>query len=84
MVETTNFGTPSGSASATSRARSVPIVPPSAMTPSMRPSSWSRFVKVDAPAAITVIALFSSPRATISGMVEPPAAATACLSNSAW
>ena len=37
MVETTNFGTPSGRHSATSSARSVPIEPPMAMKASISP-----------------------------------------------
>ena len=83
MVDSTTFGTPSGSASATSSARSVPMVPPSASRPSMRPCACACRASVAAPWAISVIALFSSPLSATCCSVAPAAAATSVLVMSA-
>ena len=79
IVETTNFGTPSGKFAATSNARSVPMEPPRIKTPSALPSSCSCRASFAAPDAIKAIAEFSSPDAMIAGISVPAAAATSCL-----
>ena len=84
MVDSTTFGTPSGSAFATSSARSVPIVPPSASRPSKRRCAWSCVASIDAPCAIRVIAVFSSPLSMICASVTPAAAATCAFVMSGW
>ena len=81
-VDTTYFGTPIGSARAQSNARSVPMVPPSAIIPSTCPSACSRAVRVAAPRAMICIAWFSSPLSTAFRIDAPAASATRCLDMS--
>ena len=81
-VETTYFGTPSGSAWQMSRAASVPIVPPRMTTPSKRPSACSRAANLLAPRAMICIAVFSSPLSIAAWIELPPASATSCLLKS--
>jgi hypothetical protein len=76
IVETTYFGTPKGRAAQTSNARSVPMEPPSTITPSKAPSPCSFAESVAAPRAITCIAVFSFPEAMTALIAEPAAAAT--------
>jgi hypothetical protein len=78
-VETTYFGTPIGRARAQSSARSVPMVPPIAIMPSIRRSSCRRRARREAPRAMICIAAFSSAAADASAIDEPAAAATSCL-----
>lgn len=78
-VETMYFGRPSGSVLITSSARSVPIVPPRAMTPWHLRSATSPEAMTAAPRPMASIAAASSSAATSAAMVVPAVATTACL-----
>ena len=81
-VDTTYLGIPNGSAWQTSSARSVPMVPPSMMIPSARPSCCSFAASSDAPLAMICMAWFSSPPSTASWIELFAAAATSCFEMS--
>jgi len=73
------FGKPRGSSENTSKAKSVPIVPPNAIAPSIFFSLHNFKVRDFAPFADAIIASFSLPKSIISLFVIFACSATSCF-----